>query len=200
MGVSLLNDLAGQVEVQFTGNILKVSGEINVKNVPTAGVMQIRIPVCNWEKLNCNRKPLMIWCDGLWGRELNSGTQGRKWTLVTCSLGPSHTCTGQETEQIKVPPLKTEIRMQFSGSWGVKHIFSYLFTLPLVTSQETQSKNRMQSSAETNLAATCMVWFMQRRMFLSAFNLFFFPKQGLSRNHYVKCTWPRERKLASISH
>lgn len=40
---------AGQVEVQFTGNILEVYWEMILKNVPTAGVIQIE-PQCAMEK------------------------------------------------------------------------------------------------------------------------------------------------------
>lgn len=140
---------AGQVEVQFTGNILKVYWEMILKNLPTAGVIQIRTPVCNGEKLNCNKKPLMVqWW--LVGRRVEfKGLKGENSTSKDfVSRAQARSAQGRGQDKWEHFHLTTDVCVHFPGSQVVSLcILLSLHGPSLVTSPENQSWDLMQPYA-----------------------------------------------------
>lgn len=169
-----------------------------LKNVPTAGVMQIRTPVCNWEKLNCNKKPLMVhwWLVGrrvefkelkgensAWlsapGPQLGLSAQGRELEGAWGGWGASlWQLTSVCTSQVVEVSLCILLSLDPAPWWHPKG------------AREALRIDKFGSHLHNVICAEEKVSWLA----WPPFNLFFSPKQGLSKNPYFKCKWPRERE------
>lgn len=168
-----------------------------LKNVPTAGVMQIRTPVCNWEKLNCNKKPLMVqwWLVGrrVEFKELEGENSASMVFLPRPKPGLS--AQGREPDGPGLLPLTTDICVHFPGSGGVR--LCILLSLHPAPSWHLKGTRAALCIDRFGSHLYDVICAEEKDFWLAwpPFNLFFFSlKQELSKNPYLKCKWPRERE------
>lgn len=117
-----------------------------LKNVPTAGVMQIRTPVCNWEKLNCNKKPLMVqwWLVGRRVEFMELKGKNSAWADFL-PWGPSKAClrragSWRGPKGAGEPPSDNWHLCALPRYWRCQTLHSsFSWPCPLVTSQGSQS-------------------------------------------------------------
>lgn len=178
-----------------------------LKKVPTAGVIQIRTPVCNGEKLNCNKKPLMVqWW--LVGRRVEfKGLKGENSASNDfVSRAQARSAQGRGLDRWEHFPLTTDVCVHFPGSQVV--------SLCILLSLHASLLSDIPRESELGpYAALCidtfssylygMIYAAGRSFWLERlpFNLFFPPKQRLSRNLYLKCSGPEKgsRHLSVIN-
>ena len=171
-----------------------------LKNVPTAGVIQIRTPVCNGEKLNCNKKPLMVqWW--LVGRRVEfKGLKGENSASKDfVSRAQARSAQGRGQDKWEHFHLTTDVCVHFPGSQVVSLCILLSLHGPLLSDIPRESEFGPYAALRIDTFSSylyVMIYAAGKSFWLEwlPFNLFFPPKQRLSRNLYLKCKWTRERE------